>query len=303
MPESAEGAPPPTKSPSITKSKPSSSRYYWNNAYTVWFVANFVLLIICIPLMMGIGFARGWNTNLISGKYEFHTVKDSSRFWPEPNEYIENEELDRVIDGRNFDSASGLWYYWKFRPSGSNDVCIDLIGYDGNEVEVDPINEPHLLSCSVPEATVGTRAVVWICYLVHQCLIWGIIYKAQKEHERNTTYHTQLRWYNVWSFVVNCCGYLLHLLQTHTTYDALAQDVTEASSQASVIMLLVMILLMEYKTRGLFLGWPANASTARCWHFPLHPLELMRKYHGYAFSWATIFTLWYHPMEPTGTLT
>ena len=95
----------------------------------------------------------------------------------------------------------------------------------------------------------------------------------------------------------------MHLLQTHTTYDALAQDVTEASSQASVIMLLVMILLMEYKTRGLFLGWPANASTAQCWHFPLHPLELMRKYHGYAFSWATIFTLWYHPMEPTGTLT
>ena len=320
MSESTEATPPPTKLlPSTTKSKTSSpssstpsssSRYSWN-AYTAWLVANFVLLVICIPLLMGIGYyARGWNANLTTGQYEFHTVKDSTRFWPEPNDYVENEELDSLIDGRNFESASGLWYYWKYRPSGSDDVCMDvLVGDDGNVIEVDPIKEPYVMSCSVPQATVGTRAVVWICYLVHQCLIWGIIYKAQKEHERNTTYHHSLRWYNVWSLIVNCCGYLLHLVQTHTTYDALALDVTEASSQASVIMLLVMILLMEYKTRGLFLGWPsttANASTTterrRCWHFPLHPLELIRKYHGYAFSWATIFTLWYHPMEPTGTL-
>ena len=25
----------------------------------------------------------------------------------------------------------------------------------------------------------------------------------------------------------------------------------------------------------------------------------MRKYHGYVFAWATVYTFWYHPMENT----
>ena len=272
----------------------AASTSSWD-AYKAWFISNVVLLIICGPLLMGAGYARGWNTNIETGKFEFYTVKDSSRFWPEPYDFEENEELDGQIAGRDFDSAASLWYYWKYRPVGSDDVCIPT----NNSDDFDPISEPHLLSCDVPQATIGTRAVVWICYLVHQCLIWGITYKAQKEHSRNTEYHSELRWYNVWSLIINCIGYLLHLLQTHITYDGTAQDVTEASSQASVIMLLVMVLVMEYKHRGLILGWPAHSSTQRCWHFPTHPIELIRKYHGYAFSWATIYTLWYHPMEPT----
>lgn len=136
-------------------------------------------------------------------------------------------------------------------------------------------------------------------------VIWAIIFKAQQIHKDDTRYHSELKWYNRVSLLANALFYVLHLIQTHITYDATAQDVTEASSQASVILLLVMVLLMEYKSRGLFLGWPASTDPAniccnKCsWRLPSSPVELVRKYHGYAFSWAAIYTFWYHPMEST----
>ena len=71
---------------------------------------------------------------------------------------------------------------------------------------------------------------------------------------------------------------------------------SEASSQGSVIMMLVVVLLMEYKDRGILFNWPQDGQIGR---FPDAPMNYMRKYHGYAFSWAIIYTFWYHPMEPT----
>jgi hypothetical protein len=74
-------------------------------------------------------------------------------------------------------------------------------------------------------------------------------------------------------------------------YDGLAQDVSIWSSQASVIVLLVWVLLMENRRRGMFFGkkLPIKQEIIR----------FARKYHGYFFAWATIYTFWYHPMEPT----
>lgn len=169
----------------------------------------------------------------------------------------------------------------------------------------DAVEEPYVMSCDVPQSTAGTKAFVWSCYLIHQVVIWAIIFKAQRFHKDDTQYHSELKWYNRVSLLANAFFYVLHLIQTHTTYDATAQDVNEASSQASVILLLVMVLLMEYKSRGLFLGWPASTDPAniccnKCsWRLPSSPIELVRKYHGYAFSWAAIYTFWYHPMEST----
>jgi hypothetical protein len=82
------------------------------------------------------------------------------------------------------------------------------------------------------------------------------------------------------------------LLQTRFWYDGLAQDVSEFTSQASVTLMLVVILIMENDRRGLFFGAkaPVPASVGRT----------LRKYHGYYFSWAIIYTFWYHPMEITG---
>ena len=55
---------------------------------------------------------------------------------------------------------------------------------------------------------------------------------------------TKLRWYN-WALIgTTYLFHLLHLVQTHTTYDATAKDVIIQSSQASVIMMLVFVICL-----------------------------------------------------------
>ena len=80
-------------------------------------------------------------------------------------------------------------------------------------------------------------------------------------------------------------------MQTGFWYDGLAQDVLEISAQWSVIILLFMVLIMENQRRGMFfgkkIGFVSNAAIS------------VRKYHGYYFAWATIYTFWYHPMVGT----
>ena len=96
--------------------------------------------------------------------------------------------------------------------------------------------------------------------------------------------------------------HIVHLVQTHTTYDATAKDVAIQSSQASVIMMLVFVMCIEYKNRGMFCGWPnaeSNDWLAQRVKLSELPFHYVRKYHGYAFSWAVIYTFWYHPMENT----
>ncbi len=74
-------------------------------------------------------------------------------------------------------------------------------------------------------------------------------------------------------------------------YDALAQDVSIWSSQWSVILLLVVVLMMENPRRGMVMGAKAPLSK--------RAVDFARKYHGYLFAWATIYTFWYHPTEST----
>ena len=59
----------------------------------------------------------------------------------------------------------------------------------------------------------------------------------------------------------------------------------------SVTLMLFLIILMENRRRGLFLGKPVKA---------LYGVgDSVRRYHGYYFSWAIIYTFWYHPVEIT----
>ena len=76
-----------------------------------------------------------------------------------------------------------------------------------------------------------------------------------------------------------------------TAGDGLAQDVSIFSSQGSVILMLVAILLMENQRRGLF--WGKKVPLGK------RVMSFVRKYHGYVFAWATVYTFWYHPMENT----
>lgn len=139
------------------------------------------------------------------------------------------------------------------------------------------------------EPTVWTRATAWGGYLAHNIVIWYLIWKAQAQ---KPAYSSNLHRFNLLALGANAFFITLHLLQTNFWYDGLAQDVSEFTSQASVTLVLVAILIMENDRRGLFFGAKApflgNAGRA------------IRKYHGYYFAWAIIYTFWYHPMEITG---
>lgn len=140
----------------------------------------------------------------------------------------------------------------------------------------------------LPNPTFWTRATAWGFYLAHQVTIWGLIYMAQKQ---KTKYTTGLHKWNWLALGANGFFIALHLLQTHLWYDGLAQDVSIWSSQVSVIILLVWVLLMENSRRGLFFGKKAPISN--------EINRFARQYHGYFFAWATIYTFWYHPMVST----
>ena len=140
----------------------------------------------------------------------------------------------------------------------------------------------------LPNPTFWTRATAWGFYLLHQFSLWGLIYYAQSRVKK---YSTRLHKVNYLALGVNAFFILLHVLQTHLWYDGLAQDVSIWSSQVSVIILLVWVLLMENSRRGMFFAkkMPISKEIGR----------VARKYHGYFFAWATIYTFWYHPTIST----
>jgi hypothetical protein len=140
----------------------------------------------------------------------------------------------------------------------------------------------------LPEPTFLTRFSAWSLYLLHQLTAWGLIYYGQTRVRR---YSTGLQPVNIIALATTAAFIVLHLIQTHFWYDGLAQDVSIFSSQGSVIVLLVWVLLMENNRRGMFWGkkLPLGQEIVR-W---------VRTYHGYFFSWAAIYTFWFHPMVST----
>ncbi len=140
----------------------------------------------------------------------------------------------------------------------------------------------------LPQPTAWSRASAWGLYALHQIAMWLLIYYAQTRVKR---YAAGLHPVNYVALGVNALFIVLHLVQTQIWYDGLAQDVSIFSSQGSVVLMLVAILLMENRRRGLFFGRPAP--------LPQEIIRLARKYHGYLFSWAAVYTFWYHPMENT----
>ena len=138
------------------------------------------------------------------------------------------------------------------------------------------------------EPTFWTRLAAWGGYGLHQVTIWGLIYYAQTSKLK---YVNGLHKVNVLAFIANASFIGLHILQTKVTYDGLAQDVHIMTSMGSVVIMLVMILLIENQRRGLVAGKKAP--------FMKEVGRALRKYHGYYFSWAIIYTFWYHPIETT----
>ncbi len=151
-----------------------------------------------------------------------------------------------------------------------------------------PDTGPTWYEWKLPNPTAWSRALVWGLYLAHQLTLWGLIWWAQT---RRPAYGSGLHRINVLALAANAGFVLLHVLQTHLTYDGLAQDVSIWSSQGAVIVMLVWILLIENPRRGLVFGakLPMGAELKR----------FIRRYHGYFFAWAIVYTFWYHPAVST----
>ena len=140
----------------------------------------------------------------------------------------------------------------------------------------------------LPDPSATTRIVAWGSYLAHQLAIWWLIYQAQHQ---GLKYVTGLHPLNILALSINAAFVIWHILQTRIFYDGLAQDVSVWSSMGSVTILLMVVIIMENQRRGVVLG--------RKWGFLREPGRFLRKYHGYYFSWAIIYTFWYHPIEMT----
>ena len=136
-----------------------------------------------------------------------------------------------------------------------------------------------------------TMFIVWSFYLAHQFSLWGAIFWAQKNLTHFRTKPTiGLTRYNLVAIIINLSFILLHLIQTHIWFDGLAQDVPIWTSQGSVIVMLVIILIIENPSRGLFLGRKmGRPMTARVSGF-------FRRNHPYIIAWAIVYTFWFHPM-------
>ena len=136
------------------------------------------------------------------------------------------------------------------------------------------------------EPTFWTHFSAWTLYGLHQLSIWGLIAWAQRQRHR---YTRTLHPVNLAALGCNLLFVCLHIAQTKLFYDGLAQDTPVVSSQMSVVFMLVFILIMENSRRGIFFG--------RKVAFLDRPGGFLRRYHGYYFSWAIIYTFWFHPIE------
>jgi uncharacterized membrane protein YhdT len=139
------------------------------------------------------------------------------------------------------------------------------------------------------EPSTAARLTAWAGYLLHNIIAWIIIYFAQREKPK---FGNNLHWFN-WALIgTHLVFVILHIVQSQLFYDGLAQDVPEVTAQGSVAVMLMIIILFETPRRGLIFG--------KKFKFKEGFIQVARKYHGYFFAWATIYTFWYHPTEGTG---
>ena len=138
------------------------------------------------------------------------------------------------------------------------------------------------------EPSAMAQLTAWAGYLIHNLIAWAIIYFAQREKPR---FGYNLRWFNWAMIATHLIFVILHIFQTQLFYDGLAQDVPEVTAQGSVAVMLMIIILFETPRRGLIFG--------KKFKFKDGFMHIARKYHGYFFAWATIYTFWYHPTEGT----
>lgn len=136
------------------------------------------------------------------------------------------------------------------------------------------------------EPTFWSQATAWLGFAFHTLGVWATIYWATEYGKRK--YSDKLRPFNIAALAVNAVFILLHFAQTAIFYDGLAQDVPSWTAQGTVIMMLFVILALENRRRGMFFGKKLS--------FRQEFYGWIKRYHSYAFSFAVIYTFWFHPM-------
>ncbi|NLI53777.1 MAG: hypothetical protein GX417_05555 [Clostridiales bacterium] len=140
----------------------------------------------------------------------------------------------------------------------------------------------------LPHPALWASVSMWVLYLAHQIAVWCLIAKLKDAPRPAAGYIGR---YNLLLLIVNAVFIALHLLQTVLFYDALAQFVPVMSSQGSVIVMLVMMLILLNSRRGLFFGKRV--------YLPPLGVSMTQRVHGYYIAWAVVYTFWFHPMEGT----
>ncbi len=140
----------------------------------------------------------------------------------------------------------------------------------------------------LPKAQLWASVSVWFLYVLHQVSAWYLIYKISKQKDSKKDEASKL---NIIFLVVNGIFIFLHIVQSVLFYDGLAQFVPVMSSQGSVIVMLVIMLIMMNGRRGLFFGKKVK--------LPQKGVAAIFKTHGYYICWALIYTFWFHPTEGT----
>lgn len=147
---------------------------------------------------------------------------------------------------------------------------------------------PFAYPWRLTEPTSLSRLTAWGGYLLHNLTAWSIIFLARRA---KPNYAANLRWFN-WAMIAASVSFIaLHWAQSHLWFDGLAQDVPEISAFGSVALLLMVVIILETPRRGLIFGKKVK--------FHRQFLQVARQYHGYLFSWAIIYTFWYHPTAGT----
>ena len=186
------------------------------------------------------------------------------------------------------DTAIPFRLWWGLLGTAGLMVAILLGAPYGDTIWFAPDSGPSWYYWKLPDPSAFTRIVAWGSYLAHQLSIWWLIYSAQQAGLR---YTRGLHPVNIKALCINVVFVAWHIVQTRWTYDGLAQDVSIWTSMGSVAILLMLVVIMENQRRGVVLGKKAG--------WLEEPGRFLRKYHGYYFSWAIIYTFWYHPIEMT----
>ena len=159
----------------------------------------------------------------------------------------------------------------------------------GFSIVTAPEGDGFFYEWQLANPTFWSTGSAWLLFVAHTLLIWGTVYWAQEKSDRK--YSGTLKAFNFVALGINAFFILAHFVQTTIFYDGIAQDMPSWTSQGSVIMMLFVIMMFENRRRGMFFGKKLS--------FKKEFYDWLKRYHGYAFSFAVIYTFWFHPMIPT----